>query len=197
MPKVVPEYKEQAKKRIIAEALKAFSEKGYYRTKMKDIATNLGVSKAAIYQYFKTKEELLMATFDYRIEQRQEALLPLLEPDIGILASSEFFEKIYTQVTDSPRFSYDFIHEAAYNDAFREKLKEHFEQSINRFKGFFEEQKKRGIIRREIDIESLASSFLALRDGLNSLVFYGMDKNKIKKAWTDTMGLIINDILVR
>ncbi|MFX1537310.1 MAG: TetR/AcrR family transcriptional regulator, partial [Promethearchaeota archaeon] len=59
MPKVVPEYKEQARKRIIIEALKVFSEKGYYRTKMKDIATNIGVSKAAIYQYFKTKNELL------------------------------------------------------------------------------------------------------------------------------------------
>ncbi|MFX1254321.1 MAG: TetR/AcrR family transcriptional regulator [Promethearchaeota archaeon] len=197
MPKVVPEYKEQARKRIIIEALKVFSEKGYYRTKMKDIADNLGVSKAAIYQYFKTKEELLIATFDYRIQQRQEALLPILVPDIEIIASDEFFEKIYARVTDSPRFSYDFIHEAAYNDAFREKLKAHFEQSVNRFKEFFEEQKKRGIIRKDVDVESLASSFLALRDGLNSLVFYGLDKSKIKKAWTDTMGLIIKDILAR
>ncbi|MFX0093880.1 MAG: TetR/AcrR family transcriptional regulator [Candidatus Hodarchaeota archaeon] len=195
MPKVVPEYKEHAKKRIIIEALKVFSEKGYYRTKMKDIADKLEVSKSAIYQYFKTKEDLLIATFNYRIQQRQEALLSLLGHDFEILATSEFFEKLYAKVTDSPRFSYDFIHEAAYNDSFREKLKTHFEHSVEKLAEFFDKQKKRGIIRKEVDSEALSSSFLALRDGLNSLAFYGLDKSKIKKAWINTMNLIIQDAL--
>ncbi|MFW9888568.1 MAG: TetR/AcrR family transcriptional regulator, partial [Candidatus Thorarchaeota archaeon] len=47
MPKVVPEYKEKAKKRIMMHAAELFSEKGYYKTKMIDIAESMGVSKGA------------------------------------------------------------------------------------------------------------------------------------------------------
>ncbi|NMA31179.1 MAG: helix-turn-helix transcriptional regulator [Candidatus Methanofastidiosa archaeon] len=55
MPKVFPEYREEAKNRIIKQSVKFFSEKGYYKTKMAEIAECLGVSKGAIYQYFKSK----------------------------------------------------------------------------------------------------------------------------------------------
>ncbi len=61
MPKVVPEYKELAKKRIIDAAYKIFYKKGYHNSTMDDIAREVGVSKASLYSYFKSKEELLQA----------------------------------------------------------------------------------------------------------------------------------------
>jgi len=58
MPKVVPEYKEEAKSRILDAANKVFAEKGYHEATMDDIAKRLGVSKGAIYLYFSSKEDL-------------------------------------------------------------------------------------------------------------------------------------------
>ena len=59
MPKVIPEYKEAAKDRIIKAAFKIFTKKGYHESTMDDIAKEIGVSKGALYQYFKNKRELL------------------------------------------------------------------------------------------------------------------------------------------
>src|SRR5947209_1038167 len=58
MPRVVPEYKEEAKTRILSAANRVFGEKGYRQATMDDVAKKLGVSKGAIYLYFASKEEL-------------------------------------------------------------------------------------------------------------------------------------------
>jgi AcrR family transcriptional regulator len=47
MPKVVPEYKEEAKRKIISMAQEAFSEGRYDRTTMEDIGHRLGVSRGS------------------------------------------------------------------------------------------------------------------------------------------------------
>ncbi|MFB7377451.1 TetR/AcrR family transcriptional regulator [Kitasatospora purpeofusca] len=45
--------------RIVAIALELFSEQGYERTSLREIADRLGVTKAALYYHFKTKEDIV------------------------------------------------------------------------------------------------------------------------------------------
>ncbi|MET8697439.1 TetR/AcrR family transcriptional regulator [Kitasatospora sp. NPDC058032] len=45
--------------RIVAVALELFSEHGYERTSLREIADRLGVTKAALYYHFKTKEDIV------------------------------------------------------------------------------------------------------------------------------------------
>ncbi len=45
--------------RILEEAAKLFTEKGYEATSVQDIAQALGLSKAALYHHFRSKEEIL------------------------------------------------------------------------------------------------------------------------------------------
>ena len=47
------------KERILEEALKLFSQSGYMGTSMTDIAAELGVTKAALYKHYKSKQEIL------------------------------------------------------------------------------------------------------------------------------------------
>lgn len=47
------------KERILEEALKLFAQSGYMGASMNDIATNLGVTKAALYKHYKSKKEML------------------------------------------------------------------------------------------------------------------------------------------
>ncbi|HYB79366.1 MAG TPA: TetR/AcrR family transcriptional regulator [Thermoplasmata archaeon] len=61
MPKVVPEYKEQARARIVNAAATVFKRKGVPAGTMEDIAREIGVSKGALYLYFPTKTRLLEA----------------------------------------------------------------------------------------------------------------------------------------
>lgn len=47
------------KERILEEALKLFSQSGYMGTSMNDIAAKLGVTKAALYKHYTSKQEIL------------------------------------------------------------------------------------------------------------------------------------------
>lgn len=47
------------KERILEEALKLFAQSGYMGASMNDIATNLGVTKTALYKHYKSKQEIL------------------------------------------------------------------------------------------------------------------------------------------
>lgn len=47
------------KDRILEEAARLFTQKGYEATSVQDLAEVLGLSKAALYHYFRSKEEIL------------------------------------------------------------------------------------------------------------------------------------------
>jgi AcrR family transcriptional regulator len=78
MPKVVSEYKDQARRRIIAAAGQAFHTRGFRSTTMEDIAREIGVSKGAIYLYFPSKIALLTALQEHSRDQTLQAWQRLL-----------------------------------------------------------------------------------------------------------------------
>ena len=54
--------------RIVQSANRLFYRQGYNRTSFTDIVEASGVPRGNIYYYFKTKEEILLATLDYRLD---------------------------------------------------------------------------------------------------------------------------------
>ncbi|BCK72258.1 hypothetical protein Srufu_062110 [Streptomyces libani subsp. rufus] len=48
-----------AARRLVSAAVEAFAERGYHATTTRDIAGRAGMSPAALYIHYKTKEELL------------------------------------------------------------------------------------------------------------------------------------------
>lgn len=49
----------EAARRLLVAAVEAFAERGYHATTTRDIAGRAGMSPAALYIHYKTKEELL------------------------------------------------------------------------------------------------------------------------------------------
>lgn len=66
--------------RILNAALSVFAMYGYKRTSMEDIAKAAGMSRAAVYQNFRNKEDILLhgvdAYFDMAVESLKVALSP-------------------------------------------------------------------------------------------------------------------------
>lgn len=54
--------------RIQAVALELFTEEGYEKTSLREIAERLGVTKAALYYHFKSKDEIVNSFVEDRIE---------------------------------------------------------------------------------------------------------------------------------
>lgn len=62
--------KSDAKRRAIIEAAFAVvSEKGYYETKMEDVAHRAGVAKGTIYLYFRDKPDLYVGIVEWLLDQ--------------------------------------------------------------------------------------------------------------------------------
>jgi len=61
-PKTPAEWRDitpDAARRLVVAAVEAFAERGYHATTTRDIASRAGMSPAALYIHYKTKEELL------------------------------------------------------------------------------------------------------------------------------------------
>jgi TetR/AcrR family transcriptional regulator len=54
---------------VLREAAASFNLRGYHGTSMNEIALSLGVTKAALYHYFPTKNALLAACFEHAMEK--------------------------------------------------------------------------------------------------------------------------------
>lgn len=66
--------REDTRTRIQEIALRLFIEQGYEATSLREIAEELGVTKAALYYHFKTKDDIVASL----VEQRQQQLEELL-----------------------------------------------------------------------------------------------------------------------
>jgi AcrR family transcriptional regulator len=54
---------------ILYAARELFCERGYHRVSMEDVASKVGISKAAVYLYFKSKLELFFGVIDQAVEK--------------------------------------------------------------------------------------------------------------------------------
>lgn len=64
---------------ILAVSAKLFCEKGYLATTMDDIATELGITKPALYYYIKTKHDLLFVICESAIKELIEGVRQINE----------------------------------------------------------------------------------------------------------------------
>ncbi len=56
--------KNRKRERIVKAALEVFSQKGYHRTKVRDITDSIGISTGTFYIYFKNKSDLFVEEVD-------------------------------------------------------------------------------------------------------------------------------------
>ena len=62
MPRISAEHEREVRDRIIAAALRVFGDRGYRRATVQDVVRESGLSVGAIYTYFKSKDELFLAS---------------------------------------------------------------------------------------------------------------------------------------
>jgi AcrR family transcriptional regulator len=191
MPKVVPEYKEEAKSRILDAANKVFAENGYHEATMDDIAKRLGVSKGAIYLYFSSKEDL----FEAMVKTAPQAFKEILYSSFGdeanpIQSATQFFDKMLKLSASNPGLSFEILSEASRNPSLKRILKQNHEEYERVLTSFLVEGRKRGIMGNNLDIPPLANALIALWNGLETLLVSGLPIDKARRAWLEALKAI-------
>ncbi|MGZ4919555.1 MAG: TetR/AcrR family transcriptional regulator [Halobacteriota archaeon] len=188
MPRVVLEYKQEARNRIVRVAQDAFAEKGYDQTTMEYIGNRLGVSKGALYLYFKSKEEL----FETICETRQRTLRQILRASLKegdlIESSLDFFDAITARHSEYPiGLTFELISEAARNEKLKTILREDYDQRLEILTGFLQEQRSNGLLRDNIDVPFLSANLSALFNGLIIALILGKEVEEVKRTWIDAI----------
>ncbi len=191
MPKVVPEYKEEAKSRILDVANKVFAEKGYHEATMDDIARRLGVSKGAIYLYFSSKEDL----FEAMCKTAPQAFKEILYSSFGdeanpIQSATQFFDKMLKLSASNPGLSFEILSEASRNPGLKRILRQNHEEYERVLTGFLAEGRKRKIVGDNLDIRPLANALIALWNGLETLLVAGLPIDEARRAWLEALKAI-------
>ena len=65
---------ERTRQRIVESANRLFYHKGFHNTSFSDVVEASGVPRGNIYYYFKTKDDILHAAIDYRLERIRSML---------------------------------------------------------------------------------------------------------------------------
>jgi TetR/AcrR family fatty acid metabolism transcriptional regulator len=74
------------RERILDAAVRVFARKGFYLTRVSEVAKAAGVADGTIYLYFKSKDDLLVSLFEHRIER----LLTYMETELPRVASATY-----------------------------------------------------------------------------------------------------------
>jgi AcrR family transcriptional regulator len=83
--------------RIQRVAMDLFAERGYDKTSLREIAERLGVTKAALYYHFRSKEELLDSFLRDRLDQLDEMIAWLSGQPRTVEARRDFLHR-YSQL---------------------------------------------------------------------------------------------------
>ena len=195
MPKVLPEYKQEAKKRIIDGAMKTFYKMGYRKTKMTDIGKTLGVSKGAIYQYFTSKEELFIEVFNLLITQRRNRIIAFLkEEGFEGIKLEQYFSLSLLSPNVSTNFTVDLISESLNNEKLNKKLSSYYERAINKTEWLFNANKEKGLIKESVNSRKKAIELFGMLEGLKTLMYYGVSLSEVKQVWTSFATNLLKEI---
>ncbi len=188
MPKVVPEYKQEAKSRILEAAKQVFDDKGYRQATMDDVAKKLSVSKGALYLYFASKEELFEAICRTAPLAMKDILYSSFKDTVDPMESaSEFFDQMLKHYGSNPGLSFEIFSEASRNPGLRRVLKSTQEEYTEVLAGFLQELRKKGVFGKEVDLRSLAHALIALYNGLEITLVSGLSVAEARSAWLEAL----------
>jgi len=193
MPKVTLEYKELVRTRILESAHRVFSQKGYREARMDEIAEGLGLSKPALYRYYKSKEELFREIFKFFNQATARALRESFK---GGRLDGETFFALIDKWGWTPNLFLSAASEAPRNPKLRKILAEGYKTGVDTVGSFIDELKNRGILKDTADSRQIAMGAIAVHDGLLIWEVAGMNREETRKAFVDIIQTMFSSQLV-
>lgn len=173
MPRVTAAHGEEVRERIVTAALRVFGERGLHRATIRDVVRECGLSVGAIYTYFKSKEDLYLATCDFASGRGLGELAARLASGTTVaerLAIAVAFYFDSAEESAAGPGDADFLVQAwAQADAepaAREMLRRRREQLVMAGMFLLEEGIARGELPRWLNATAVANAYVALLDGM-------------------------------
>jgi AcrR family transcriptional regulator len=191
MPRIMQDYRDEVRKKIVEAAYTFFLRKGYHATTMGEIAGSLGVTKPALYQYFPGKEDLYAAVAEHGREELAGILERSYREGDLLNGSAALFDSLLSYVPQFSTMNSELMLLAANNQHIREHLFRDRAEDLRVIERFINGQQKKGLVSFSLDPRILAVACDALINGLLSDVMMGMDQEEAKKTWLTAVAQLI------
>ncbi len=185
MPKVVPEYKEEAKKKILAAGREVMGRKGYRATTLDDIAEHVGVSKAALYLYFASKDELvieIVKAFPEQIRERTMSMYPAATPLDAWTAVLDYY--LESSAEQNALF-FELLSMIPRHPEIAKSFSGNMQLALQNATLGVAEQQSRGLSCPECDPRTVALAILSLFHGLRALSLIGLGHDELRQRWIE------------
>ncbi|MFA4824323.1 MAG: TetR/AcrR family transcriptional regulator [Methanoregula sp.] len=191
MPKVVPEYKEDAKRRIIEAAMDVMSERGCELMAIDDVAKKLGVTKGAVYWYFPSREALIEAVLTTICGNMQKVAFesyynrPLEETLVRI------FDRFALTDDRQRKIFFEMFVLATRNSDVRHATREYYAGFVEAIENAIRNEKKKNFLQTQTDAHALAILIVALYTGLQNYEMIWMYPGELRKLWLDGVRILL------
>jgi AcrR family transcriptional regulator len=173
MPRVSAQHEQEVRDRIVRAALAVFAERGFHRATMQDIVRASGLSVGAIYTYFRSKSDLILAGCDLITDQELAQLGDRLARVTGFrdriaAAIGYWFDNLAVEQTDrgSGFLLLQAWAEVETDPAIREMLLHRRHETITAIVLLLQEGVMRGELPAWLDVASVSQALSALLDGM-------------------------------
>ena len=161
--------REETQQKLLESAFSVFATHGYERATVDEIVREAGFSKGAFYVHFGSKEDLFWAMLEGRIDVLQETMRGALD-NAQSAAENErrVLEAIFALDKEDrhwPALFVEFVAQAARNQRVREKLNEMYRRWHSFTVELLEEGRLAGRVRKDLDVNFMASVTMALIEG--------------------------------
>ena len=157
---------EDKHQRIIKAALKVFAKKGFYNSKVSEIAKEAEVADGTIYLYFKNKDDILISVF----ETEMRKMINNMKKELG--TSQDPIEKVrifafqhLNMITENQEWAEVAQVELRQSTKFmREYVKDHYADYLNLFAYIVREGQEKGVFKEDINTGIAKRAFFGALD---------------------------------
>lgn len=170
MPKVPQAHLDMRRDQILIAARSCFFKKGFHQTTMKDIMSTAKLSAGAVYNYFNSKEDIIVAMAEKVVERNPDFIdLPhseIADPSLANIFATLFLPKL-NDLDDvyATCLNFDLVSESTRNERIRRCGPELMRATINPVAALVEQAQATGTLDPSLNREALARILVGLYFG--------------------------------
>jgi TetR/AcrR family transcriptional regulator, fatty acid metabolism regulator protein len=186
---------EDKHQKILQAAVKVFSEKGFFNSRVSEIAKEANVADGTIYLYFKNKDDLLISLFEEEFGKFVENMRAELEREKDALQKIKRFAITHLSIVSRQQQLAEVLGvEVRQSSKFmKEYINKTFIEYLNLIRSVVIEGQEKGLIRKDLTPGIMKR---ALFGALDEMARYWVLSTK-KKHSIDEAALQISDVFIR
>jgi len=170
MPRVKSEHKASRRAQILAAATACFARTGFHQTTLQDVFTQAGLSAGCVYNYFNSKDQLMLAVAQERHEDELRMIAEEVETkdplnDLRRIAKRFADGYLTRERADKRRIALQTWSEALVNPTILASVREGLEQPRAQLAQLIRRAQEARRITSKLDADAVALTLIALLYG--------------------------------